>query len=171
MKNIKGEMFNVWKTGNITLLRLPTDLNKPAKLLVGATVTKYQNDTRSCAGYLMSSFLFSGSWLGEGQVTADLDSKSVRLQIRVDRDEIMQGEPRSMNGAKLLAQDPQTLKIGVKGAELVVRVIDYIEGPYLNFKAKNIRNLPSAELGGILGHDDHSYLLKPECDVSISTQH
>lgn len=148
-QNVKGEIFDVWKLGNIELLRVPMSKEEPALLLVQGIVSQvtYPGETE-CHGPVISALDFSGAWMGTHHLNATLENEDTSLKFNAD----MQEERSSV--VRVIVQNQRLLKFHINKFVATVEPVEGSIRKSLKFVAKHVSTLPG-EIGGLLGMDDH----------------
>jgi len=182
--NIKGEKFNIVRTGDAPLVSIASD--GTAHLEVMARIEGVKKCQKKMFITRVNS---SGSWLEKNvAVTVGSQDENQAFNVMVDGQEVWSPASRgytpptaekvvfnhankfSINemASKAAQQPGMQLKMSPGITMKIVRPLRRpTTPPHLNFDIQGLANLPgSFKVGGLLGQDDHSYWSAREDDCS-----
>jgi len=177
--NIRGERFNIMKTGQMEFLRVPYEsASETANLTVSATIEDMSGEGGGCSALTrIASLRFGSAWLGERVLDVTMDERHDVLSAMFDGVKINQsfdfanigGSLRVGGGVlRMHMPDESHLSIGFATSETTLlnlgqgtTWIDVShEGQFLNMRARSLKNL-DGRIGGLLGEDDHTAASAP----------
>jgi len=170
MSNILGEKFELWRLGEVELLRIPQGVPASmAKLQMFANVTdagKYSGDECAEAPY-MTTMRFRGN----GFVAGDVIIKMVAGEMKVSVGGKMlkpSFKPVAIGeDLRLVVPSDSRVTLNVSSASIdVLRDVRPIHF-FLNTKAKDLLSL-RLPIGGILGADDHTFVAQRPAHCLLS---
>jgi hypothetical protein len=170
--NIRGERFNIMKSGQMEFLRVPYEsASEKANLTVSATIEDMSGEGGGCSALTrIASLRFGGAWLGEQVLAVTMDGHDGfsalldGVQVNQSLEPVSIGGPLSIGGGvlRLHMPDEAHLSIGFATSETTLlnlgqgtTWIDVShEGQFLNMRARSLNSL-DCRIGGLLGEDDH----------------
>jgi len=158
MVNINGEHFNIWRLGEVELLRIPRDPMHRAQIRFVAKVSN-ENEAQSGNGCTrapyMTAMRLSGSWFGNRELFIRMVAGEMRVHVGSKNLSPLEKVPIEDN---LIVSRPSEALVTVQAGNATINVMhDAFFKPYfyLNTEARNLGSLGS-EIGGVLGLDDHT---------------
>jgi hypothetical protein len=170
MINVKGEKFDLVRSGRIQLLRVPLEaVAEEANLTVDAMIVDMAGSIDGCttAPYIQT-VTFGGRWLG-GRSLA-VSSKAGKMQVLLDGMwPMVSAQPEAIGSVKLAYVHPTAMELQVGDASVRVSHGVQMFHFFLNMQASSLSSL-GYTLGGLLGGDDHRPFstLPSECFVGSS---
>jgi len=163
MINIKGDAFDIYRTGVWEFLRVPREATSNiADFRIMANVSNIGDEVDRCTKALyINRFTLGGNWLNN----QDLDVRVLNgaMSVYVGKTRMVASSKPFFFGKSphgLLRLDMQragfmTIRIG--SATIALGVDQKPVHNYLNLQATGLSNL-GYSLGGLLGEDDHSWI-------------
>jgi len=158
MVNIVGEHFNIWRLGEVELLRIPRNPMYRTQIRFVAMVSDEQGEQsdNSCtrAPY-MTAMRLSGSLFGNQELFIRMVAGEMRVHVGSKSLSPLENVPIKSN---LTISRPSEALVSVQAGNATINVMhDAFFKPYfyLNTEARNLGSL-GYEVGGILGLDDHT---------------
>jgi hypothetical protein len=170
MINVKGEKFDLVRSGRMQLLRVPLEaVAEEANLTVDAMIVDMAGSIDGCttAPYIQT-VTFGGRWLG-GRSLA-VSSKAGKMQVLLDGMwPMVSAQPEAIGSVKLAYVHPTAMELQVGDASVRVSHGVQMFHFFLNMQASSLSSL-GYTLGGLLGGDDHRPFstLPSECFVGSS---
>lgn len=162
--NVKGERFDLLKSGMRSLVQYPRDATSDPSLVVMARIVRA--DAKWCENTFIEQVQAHGSMLGAnvrvtmgklrspGPFTVFVDEKAMTLDEVVEKGPL----PLPRHGGYITALNGKARKILLTLAHgVTVRVahVKHTHFQFLNVDVSGLMDLPG-EVGGLLGLDDHS---------------
>jgi hypothetical protein len=162
MVNILGEHFNIWRLGEVELLRIPRNsTNSTAALRLVANVSETAKGSSECtrAPY-MTSMRLGGAWFDNRELSVKMVDGEMRVIL--GSMSITPSSEQVTVKSKLIVARPSEARVTVQvgNATIDVKHDDFFKPHfYLNMEARNLASL-GFEIGGVLGIDDHSVFVQ-----------
>jgi len=185
--NIKGERFNINRQGYAPLVSIASD--GAANLEVMALI----EGVKKCQKKMfITEVNASGIWLEKNIAVTIGTDKNQAFRVTVDRQEVWSpategyeppttenvivdhGNKFSINEVTASAATSKTPGVELKTArgikmKIMRPMVRASAPPHLNFDITGLAKLPpSFKLGGLLGHDDHTYWSTPDPDCAAN---
>jgi len=172
MTNIMGEKFDIWRLGEVELLRIPQSSTwSNASLRMIATVTERGNNSgNACvkAPY-MTAMRLHGSWLDGQEVFITMIGGKMKVSVGKDgfsgqNDELpISVMPKLVGGfnkqigsvVKIRRFNERQASLLMGSAMITVTHDNHPHHFFLNMAARRLKTL-GLDIGGILGMDDHT---------------
>jgi hypothetical protein len=155
MINVKGEKFDLVRSGRMQLLRVPLEaVAEKANLTVDAMIVDMAGSIDGCttAPYIQT-VTFGGRWLGGRSLT--VSSKAGKMQVLLDGMwPMVSAQPVAIGSVKLAYVHPNAMELQVGDASIRVSHGVQMFHFFLNMQAGSLSSL-GYTLGGLLGGDDH----------------
>jgi len=166
VSNMKGEKFDILKSGTRVMVEYPRESSSDPSLLVTAQIVRA--DAKWCENTFIESVHAHGSMLGStvsftmgklrspGPFNVKIDQKSMSLS------EVVKHEVPLPAHGSYLSGDAAQMTLLSQGVSIRVELIKHSHFQFFNLDVGGLSSLPG-EVGGLLGMADHSGEAHNDC--------
>jgi len=185
MRNLNGELFDLSKEGEHVLIQIPA--GSGSDLEVTGTVSAFHKE-RKCPKFFMTQLKMKGKLVGEESVQIISDPETFGVKVGSST-ELLNIDTQTLAGVAKVQRCSEDILLCKSTSpsrrtpnyanKVLVQLPSSISIVASNYASANpsFMNLAVSglaaqdDVGGLLGHDDHSMVAgEPECEVSSTVQ-